>query len=313
MAVNERDLIIVGGGPAGLTAALYGSRSGLSTLVLEEKTTGGLLSEIPFIENYPGFPGGITGLDLAAKMSEQARKAGAEIREIESVKSIDASGKLILIETDRASHSCRSLILATGGLHRPLGAKGEEQLKGHGVSYCALCDGAFFKGKRVAVVGGGSSAASSALYLTGLARQVYLIHRREELRAEEAMIKAIEDKGVRILLNREILEIKGEGKLRSILMRDKSTNESSEMEVDGLFVETGEIPNSTLARNLGAKLDAEGFILVNDRQGTSVHGVFAAGDVTSYPVKQISTAVGQGAVAATEAYCHVRQPYYRRP
>jgi len=311
--VNEWDLIVVGGGPAGLTAALYGSRSGLSTLVIEEKAIGGLLSEIPFVENYPGFQKGIAGLDLAAKMSEQARKAGAEIHEIEAVKSIDVGGKLILVDTDRASYSCRSLILATGGVHRPLGAKGEEQLKGRGVSYCALCDGAFFKGKRVAVVGGGNSAASSALYLTGLARQVYLIHRREELRAEEAMIKAIKDKGVQILLNREILEIKGEGKLRSILMHDKSTNEPSEMEVDGLFVEVGEIPNSRLAQNLGAELDQEGFILVDDRQRTSIHGVFAAGDVTSHPVKQISTAVGQGAVAATEAYCHVRQPYYLRP
>jgi len=310
--VSEWDLIIIGGGPAGLTVALYGSRSGLSTLVLEEKTTGGLLSEIPLVENYPGFSEGISGLDLAAKMTEQARRAGAEIHEIEKAESIDAKGKLIFVKTDRANYSCGALILATGALHRPLGVKGEKELKGRGVSYCALCDGAFFRGKNVAVAGGGNSAASSALYLAGIARQVYLIHRRGELRAEEAMIKAIKDKGVRILLNREILEIKGESKLQSILMRDKTTDECSEMQIDGLFVEVGEIPNSRLALNLGAELDEEGFILVNDRQGTNIGGVFAAGDVTSFPVKQISTAVGQGAVAATEAFLHVKQPYYRR-
>lgn len=313
MATSQWDLVIVGAGPAGLAAALYGSRSGLSTLLLEEKTAGGLLSEIPFVENYLGFPEGIAGLDLAAKMSEQAKKAGAEIHEIEAAKSATASDKAIVVETDRANYVCRTLILATGGTHRPLGAKGEEKLRGRGVSYCALCDGAFFKGKIVAVVGGGNSAAASALYLSGLANRVYLVHRRAELRAEDAMIKAIKDRGVEIVLNREILEIRGDSRLRSILTRDKSTNETFEMEVDGLFVEVGEIPNSELARRLGVKLDEEGFVLVDDRQETNVQGVFAAGDVTAHSVKQISTAVAQGVVAATEAYAHVRRPYYRRP
>jgi len=310
--VSKRELIIIGGGPAGLTAALYGSRSGLSTLLLEGKTTGGLLSEIPVVENYPGFSEGTSGLDLAARMAEQARKAGAEIHEIETAQLIEVNNRLIFVKTDRASYSCGALIFATGGVHRSLGVKGEEELKGRGVSYCALCDGAFFRGKSVAVAGGGNSAASSALYLAGIAGQVYLIHRRGELRAEEAWAKAIKDKGVHILMDREILEIKGEGKLQSILIRDKITGQRSELQVDGLFVEAGEVPNSKLALNVGAKVDAEGFILVNDRQETSIKGVFAAGDVTSFPVKQISTAVGQGAVAATEAFCHLRQPYYRR-
>lgn len=310
--MNKRELIIIGGGPAGLTAALYGSRSGLSTLLLEGKTTGGLLSEIPAVENYPGFSEGISGLDLAAKMTEQARKAGAEIHEIETAQSIEVNNGPIFVKTDRASYSCGALILATGGVHRPLGVKGEEELKGRGVSYCALCDGTFFRGKSVAVAGGGNSAASSALYMAGIARQVYLIHRRGELRAEEAWTKAIKDKGVHILFDREILEIKGEGKLQSILIRDKITDQQSELQLDGLFVEVGEVPNSELALNAGARVDAEGFILVNNRQETSIKGVFAAGDVTSFPVKQISTAVGHGAVAATEAFCHLRQPYYRR-
>ena len=310
--MNKWDLIIIGGGPAGLTAALYGSRSGLTTLVLEAKTVGGLLSEVPLVENYPGFPEGISGLKLAAKMAEQTRNAGATIREIETAEAIERKGEKISIKTDRASYSCNALILATGALHKPLGVKGEEQLKGRGVSYCALCDGPFFKEKSVAVVGGGNSAASSALYLAGLARQVYLIHRRDEPRAEDAMIRTIKDRGVHILMNREVLEIKGEGKVQSIVILDKNTNTCSEMEMDGVFVEVGELPNSRLARNLGIKLDKEEFIIVDDHQATSVSGVFAAGDVTYFSVKQISTAVGQGAVAATEAFLYVRKPYYRR-
>jgi len=310
--VNEWDLIIIGGGPAGLTAALYGSRSGLTTLLLEGKTVGGLLSEVPFVENYPGFPEGISGLELATKMAEQTRNAGAIIREIETAETIERKSGMISIKTDRASYSSNALILATGASHKPLGVKGEEQLKGRGLSYCALCDGPFFKEKSVAVVGGGNSAASSALYLAGLARQVYLIHRRDEPRAEDAMIRTIKDRGVHILLNREVLEIKGEGKVQSIVILDKNTNTCSEMEMDGVFVEVGELPNSRLARNLGIKLDKEEFIIVDDHQATSVSGVFAAGDVTYFSVKQISTAVGQGAVAATEAFLYVRKPYYRR-
>lgn len=294
-----------------MTTALYGSRSGLSTLVLEEKTTGGLLSEIPVVENYPGFSEGISGLDLAAKMTEQARKAGAEIHEIETAESIATRDDLIFVRTDRACYSCRALVLATGASHKPLGVRGEQELKGRGVSYCALCDGPFFKGKNVAVVGGGNSAASSALYLAGLAREVWLIHRRDEMRAEKAMIEAMRNKGVRMLLNYEVLEIKGEGKLQSILIMDNANDKSSEMQVDGLFVEVGETPNSKLAPSLGVKLDEEMFIIVNDRQSTNISGVFAAGDVTALPVKQISTAVGQGAVAATEAFSYIRQPYYR--
>lgn len=308
--MSELDLIIVGGGPGGLTSALYGARSGLSTLVLEEKTTGGCLSEIPLVENYPGFSEGISGLDLAGRMTEQAKKAGAEIHEIEAVESVGTDGQLFTVKTDKASYSCRALILATGTVRRPLGVKGEEQLRGRGVSYCALCDGPFFKGKRVAVAGGGNSAASSALYLTGMASEVYLIHRRSELRAEEAMIRPVRDKGVRFLLNSEITEIKGEGKLRSIVVRNKESGQYSEIAVDGLFIEFGEIPNNKLAQGLGVKLDNEGFVLVDDRQRTSVPGVFAAGDVTHHSVKQISTAVGQGAVAATEAFVSVKRPYW---
>lgn len=309
MNVNEWDLIIVGGGPAGLTSALYGARSGLRTLIIEERTTGGYLSEIPLVENYPGFSEGISGLDLAAKMSEQAKKAGAEIREIEVAESVEFNQQIFKLKTDRADYSCGALILATGTHRRPLGVKGEDQLKGRGVSYCALCDGAFFKGKKVAVAGGGNSAASSALYLSSIADEVYLIHRRSEFRAEEAMIRPIKDKHVQFILNSEILELKGDRKLSSVLLRNKESNENSELQVDGLFVEVGEIPNNKLALSIGVKLDEEGYVLVDSCQRTNVQGVLAAGDITSHSVKQISTAVGQGAMAATEAFYYLKKSH----
>jgi len=305
--VNEWALIIVGGGPAGLTSALYGARSGLPTLIIEEKTTGGYLSEIPIVENYPGFSDGVSGLDLAAKMSEQTKKAGAEIHEIEVAQSAEFNGQSFKLKTDRADYSCRSLILATGTHRKQLGVKGEDRLRGRGVSYCALCDGAFFKGKKVVVAGGGNSAASSALYLSGIADEVYLIHRRDEFRAEEAMIRPIKDRNVRFILNSEILELKGEGKLSSIVLRNKETNQHSELQVDGLFVEVGEIPNNKLARDIGVKLDEEGYVLVDSYQRTNVPGVLAAGDITCHPLKQISSAVGQGAVAATEAFNYLKK------
>jgi thioredoxin reductase (NADPH) len=276
---------------------------------LEERTAGGYLSEIPLVENYPGFSEGISGLDLAAKMIEQTKKSGAEIKEIEIVQSVNVDGQVFTVKTDRASYSCRALILATGTLRRPLGVKGEEQLRGRGVSYCALCDGAFFKGKKVAVVGGGNAAASSALYMTGIASEVCLIHRRNEFRAEEAMIKPVRQKGVRFILNSEVTEIKGEGKLKSIVLRNRENGQCQEMEVDGLFVEFGEIANNKLAQPLGVKLDNEGFVLVDHRQQTNIAGVFAAGDVTCHSVKQISTAVGEGALAATEAFVHIKRSY----
>lgn len=310
--MSDWDLIVVGGGPAGLTSALYGARGGLSTLVIEQRTAGGYLVEIPSVENYPGFSQGVTGMDLAAQMAEQTKKAGAEIHEIEVVESIAGKDQLFNVKTDRAEYSCKTLILATGTVRRPLGVKGEAEFKGRGVSYCALCDGAFFKGKRVAVAGGGNSAAASTLYLAGIAGQVYLIHRRSELRAEEAMVKPIRGKNAEFLLNTEILELKGEGKLRSILIRNKDNGQCSEIEIDGLFVEAGEVPNNKLAQGLQIELNEQGYIVVDGLQATNVPGIFSAGDITNCSTKQISTAVGQGAVAATEAYCYLRQPYYKR-
>ena len=304
------DLIVLGAGPAGLTAALYGVRSGLSTLVIEEKTVGGLLLEVPFVENYPGV-GGTTGINLAQKMSDQVKDAGAEIHEIEIAESMRV-GEPINVRTDRGEYSSRSLIISTGASHRTLDVPGEKQLTGRGVSLCALCDGVFFREKRVAVAGGGNSAATSALYMSGLAKEVSLVHRRGVLRADKAWIDAIEKKGVHLLLNKEVIEIKGESHVTSVVLRDTRNAELTELEVDGLFIEIGQIPSSKVAAAAGIKVDSQGYIVVNTAQATNLPGVYAAGDVTNSPIKQVATAVGQGAVAATEAFVHIKRPYYRR-
>ncbi len=304
------DLIILGAGPAGLTAALYGVRSGLSTLVIEEKTSGGLLLEVPFVENYPGV-GGITGINLAQKMSEQAKEAGVEVHEIEIAQSLRIRDQMN-IRTDRGEYISRSLIVSTGARHRKLNVPGENELTGRGVSMCALCDGVFFRGKRVAVAGGGNSAATSALYMSSLAGEVFLIHRRGVLRADQAWIDMIEKRGVHLLLNREVVEVRGDSRVASLALRDTRNAELSTLDIDGLFVEIGQTPNSEVPKGAGMKVDSQGYIIVDTAQATNLPGVYAAGDVTNNPVKQISTAVGQGAIAATEAFVHVKRPYYRR-
>jgi thioredoxin reductase (NADPH) len=303
------DLIIIGGGPAGLTAGIYGARSGLKTLLLEEKTLGGATAESPLIENYPGFLA-ITGQDLVNRMAEHCRKFGVTIKEIEGSKELDFSGEKKIVKTDRASYSASAVIIATGSHYRELGVPGENEFKGRGVSYCAVCDGAFFKGKRVAVIGGGNSAATSALYLSNMASNVKLIHRRDQLRAEEALFRNLQERKVEFIWNSVVKEIRGDTKVRSVVVHNKKTDEDKEIEVDGVFVQVGEVPNSQLAVKAGVKVDERGYIIVDERQRTNIAGVYAAGDVTNGPVKQVGTAVGQAIVAATEAFGYIKRPYY---
>jgi thioredoxin reductase (NADPH) len=302
-------LIIIGGGPAGLTAGIYGARSGLKTLLLEEKTLGGAAAESPLIENYPGFPA-ITGQELVNKMAEHCRKFGVTIKEIEGAKELTLSGEKKIVKTDKASYSASAVIIATGSHYRELGVPGENEFKGRGVSYCAVCDGAFFKGKRVAVIGGGNSAATSALYLSNMASNVKLIHRRDQLRAEEALFRNLQERKVEFIWNSVVREIKGDTKVKSVIVYNKKTDETKEIEVDGVFVQVGEVPNSQLAVKAGVAVDKGGYIIVDERQRTNIAGVFAAGDVTNGPVKQVGTAVGQAIVAATEAFGYIKRPYY---
>jgi thioredoxin reductase (NADPH) len=306
------ELVIIGAGAAGLTAGIYGARSGLKTLVLEEQLPGGMTATSPWIENYPGFPEGITGTDLAEKMLGQCRMFGVEVRDVEGVIEMDLDGEKKIVKTAGSEYEAEAVIIASGSRHKTLGVPGEEEFRGKGVSYCAVCDGFFFKEKKVLVVGGGNNAATSALYLDNLGSEVYLAHRRDLLRAEEAYMKELAARKVRFLWNTEVTEVRGDMTVKSVVLFDNRTEKTEEMKVDGVFILVGESPNSDFAKKAGVKVDEQGYILVDSLQRTNILGVYAAGDVTSCPVKQIGTAVGQAIIAATEAFGYIKKPYYYR-
>lgn len=304
------DLIIIGAGPAGLTAGIYGARSGLKTLVLEEKTPGGAAADTPLVENYPGFSEGISGRDLVDKMAEHCRKAGAEIRQLERFTELNVKDEKRIVKTDRARYSASAVIIASGCHYMELGVPGEKEFRGRGVSYCTLCDGPFFKGKKVIVIGGGNAAVVSAIHLANLTSDVKLAHRRSQLRAEEALVKDLQAQKVNVLWNTELKEINGDVKVKSVVLLNNKTNETKKTDVDGVFIQVGEVPNSQIAKEAGVEVDKWGYIIVDSRQRTNISGVYAVGDVTTSPVKQIGTAVGQAIIAATEAFGYTKQPYY---
>ena len=304
------DLIIIGGGAAGLAAGIYAARSGLKTLVLEEKMAGGTTADAPLVENYPGFQS-ISGMELAQKMVAQCRGTGVIIREFEKVLSLDLNGEKKIVKTNRTVLETETVIIASGSRYREIGVPGEKEFLGRGVSYCGICDGPLFKGKRVLVVGGGNSALITALYIAGLASEVKVAHRRDAFRAEEALVKALNEKAnIEILWNSEVKEIKGEKLVNKVTIFNRNTGETKELLVDGVFVQVGETPNSQLAKEAGVEVDKDGYVMIDIRQRTNIAGVYAAGDVTNHPVKQVGTAVGQGITAALEAYGYIRRPYY---
>ena len=306
------ELLIIGAGAGGLAAGIYGARSGLKTLVIDEKLAGGTAADAPMVENYPGFPQ-ITGGELAQKMVLHCKKAGAIIHEIETVTALDLAGERKIVRTNRAEYEAKAVIIATGSHYREIGVKGEKEFRGRGVSYCGVCDGPFFKGKRVLVIGGGNSAATTTLYLSGIAAEVVVTHRRDAFRAEDALVKDIASKeNVQVFWNTEVKEIKGEKLVNKVIVYHNKVGETKEIAVDAVFVQIGEAPNSQIAREAGLKVDEHGYIKTDVFQRTSMAGVYAAGDVTSHPVKQVGTAVGQGITAALEAYSYIRRPYYRR-
>lgn len=308
--IKHWELIVVGAGIAGLTTGIYGARCGLETLILEEKIPGGSTAEAPRIDNYPGFPNSIRGIDLIERLVQQAGKMGAEIHHLEKVTKFHRMTKEILVWTNKEFYITPALILATGTNHQKLGVLGEEKFHGRGVSYCAVCDGPFFKEMRVIVVGGGNSAAVSALHLSNLASDVKMIHRRNQLRTEDTLLRDLRGQGVDILWETEVKEIKGDDKVKSVTILNKKTSRTKEMAVDGVFIQIGEVPNNELARQSRIKLDKNGYIIVDNRQRTNQEGIYAAGDVTTCPVKQIGTAVGQAVIATTDAFCYIKRPYY---
>ncbi len=306
------DLIIIGAGAAGLAAGIYGVRSGLKTLIIEEKMAGGTTADAPVIENYPGFER-ISGMELAQRMVAQCRGLGVVIHEFEKVVSLDLKGDDKIVKTSKGVYMAKAVLIASGTSYRQLGVLGEAEFKGRGVSYCGICDGPLFKGKRILVVGGGSSAVATALYLSDIVSEVTVAHRRDSFRAEEALAKALMGKSnVKILWNSELKEIKGEKLVSKAVLYDKKTGEVKELPVEGIFVQVGEVPNSQLAREAGVEVDEHEYIKVDIFQRTNIPGVYAAGDVTNHPFKQVGTAVGQGITAALEAYGYIRRPYYRK-
>jgi len=310
--MDDLELVIIGAGAAGLAAGIYSVRSGLKTLVLEEKLAGGTAADAPVVENYPGFPS-VTGTELAQKMVTHAKSAGVTMNELEAVVSLDLQSEKKRVQTQKAVYRTDAVIVASGSHYRQLGVPGEKEFRGRGVSYCGICDGPFFRGKNVLVVGGGNSAAMTTLYLAGIAASTKIVHRREAFRCEEALTQSLKNaKNVEILWNTEIKEIQGDKVVQKVLLLDKKTEETRELAVAGVFVQVGEDPNSQVAKNAGIKTDQDDYIIVDGQQKTNIQGVYAAGDVTNNPIKQVGTAVGQGITAALEAYAFIRRPYYKQ-
>ena len=295
------DIIIVGAGPGGLTAGIYAGRQGTKNLILDKGFAGGIGREVPEMENYPGFES-ISGLELIEKMKSQAIK-NCELHENENVREIIKTDNeyKFTVKTDNNSYLTKTVILATGSSHRQLNVKGEEEFKGKGVSYCATCDGFFFQGRDIIMVGGGNSALQEALYLNNLGANVTLVHRRDEFRAQKHLQNQIEEEGIDIIYNSVVEEIKGDMLVESVVLKDKLTGELSELSVSGIFISVGYIPHTELAKQLGVDLDESGHVIIDKEQKTNVDYVYAIGDVC-VGLKQWVVACGEGAVAATSAY-----------
>lgn len=292
----EYELAIIGAGPAGYSAAIYAVRSGIKTVVFDKTGGGGLANYSPNIENYPGFES-ITGVDLMDKMQKHAMKY-ADIHFTEEVKKIQKTKDIFTIETNQKTYNVKAIILSMGAEYRKLNVPGEKELQGKGVSYCATCDGFFFKGKKVAVVGGGNTAVIESIYLKQIGcEEVYLIHRRDQLRAEKAYEEEALKKQVQILYHTHVENINGDKKVEYLEIHNVKTGEKSKLPVDGVFISIGEEPQNTLAKELNVKLDEKGYIIVDRAQRTNVKGVYAAGDITG-GLRQVITACAEGAIAA---------------
>jgi len=292
----DYELAVIGAGPAGYSAGIYAGRSGIKTVIFDKGDGGGLAMLSPNIENYAGFES-ISGTELMEKMKQHASKY-SDIHFYEDVNKISKSEDILNIETSKGKYTVGAILFSTGTEHRKLAVPGEEELQGKGVSYCATCDGFFFKGKKVAVIGGGNSALIEAIFLKQIGcEEVYIVHRRDELRAEKAYEEEAREKQIHILFNKIVEKIIGEEKVEYLELKDTTNNEKSKIEVDGVFISIGEIPQNKLAKQLDVKLDENGYITTDEQQRTNVKGVYAAGDITG-GLAQIITACAEGAIAA---------------
>lgn len=298
------DIIILGGGPAGFSSAIYAARGAVSTAIVDINMLGGQPSNYLELENYPGFQL-VGGYDLMEKFEEHADKFGVKKFPMQEITKIDLAKKKIY--TKEYEFSAKSIIIATGAQPMKLGVKGEKEFVGRGVSYCAVCDGAFYKDKIVAVVGGGNSAIEEAMYLTKFAKKVYVIHRRDKLRADKILQeKAFKNKKIEFIWNSIVLEIQGESTVKSIVLKNLQTDKISELKIDGIFPYIGISPNTELFSGQ-LNQDKYGFIITDTTMATSVDGVYAIGDVRNTPLRQVVTAASDGAIGATYALRYIEQ------
>lgn len=299
------DVIIIGSGPAGLAAAIYGKRARLRTLVIEKQPmSGGQILNTYEVDNYPGLPG-IGGFELGQKFREHAEKMETEFVTAEVI-GIAEKKEIKRVLTDKGEYETKTIILATGANHRKLGVPGEEELCGMGVSYCATCDGAFFRGRTVAVVGGGDVALEDALFLARACKKVYLIHRRNEFRGAKVLQEQVaQAENIEVIWDTVVEEIKGDGQVQALALFDKKKEEKSELPVDGVFIAVGIEPNTAQIED-AVELDEGGYIIAGENTKTSVQGIFAAGDVRTKPLRQVVTAAADGAnaITAVENYLH---------
>jgi thioredoxin reductase (NADPH) len=300
MVGTDYDLVIAGGGPAGLTAGLYATRAKLKTLLIEKMVIGGQAASTFLIDNYPGFPEGISGPELAQAMEKQAKRFGLEISNGD-VHQVLPRGKIWEIEHDGNKITSRAVIITTGVDPKKLGVPGEDEMKGRGVSYCATCDGPFFRDEEIAVIGGGDAAVDEAIYLTRFAKRIYLIHRRNGLRAAKvSQDQALANEKIKILWDTVVERISGEKNVTGLELKNVKTLQKSNLKVAGVFLYVGWKPHTEFLKGI-VPLDEQGFIVTDAQMATSVPGLFAAGDVRQKLLRQITTAVGDGATAAFAA------------
>lgn len=293
------DIIIVGAGTAGLSAAIYAARAGKKVLVLEANTFGGQIVNSPEVENYPGIKH-ISGYEFAMNLYDQAISLGTEL-EYEKVIKIQNKDQFKVVVTENKEYECKTVILATGAKNRPLGLEKESELVGAGVSYCATCDGAFFKGRDVAVAGGGNTALEDAMFLSSYCNKVYVVHRRDSFRGEEKLLESLKQKeNIEFVLNSNIVELRGEENLTGIKVRNKITQEEKVIDVNGLFIAIGQMPENTVFADM-IELDNGGYIIAKEDCKTNVEGIYTAGDCRTKSVRQLATAAADGAVAGLAA------------
>jgi thioredoxin reductase (NADPH) len=301
------DLIIIGGGPAGLTAGLYATRGRLNTLLLDRLSPGGLVATTEWVENYPGFPEGITGADLMKKMEEQAQKFGLEIYPIQEVISVDLKNKIKTIKVEEGEYKTKAVIVATGTQPKKLNIPGEDKFRGRGVAYCATCDGPFFKDKDIVVIGAGSSGVQEGLYLLRFVKSATVVEFLPHMTAEKILQeKALKEPRMKFYLNHLVTSINGENKVESVTIKSRATGEEKKIEAQGVFIYVGLNPMTGFLKGQ-VELDKWGYILAGEDTKTKVPGVFAAGDVRQKILRQITTAIGDGATAAFMAGKYIEE------